>query len=413
MKYMITIIAVILSLFIIADNLIVIVPDGLATDAYSLMRKISSNPRRDIAFDRVKDFFMYETTADNTYITDSAASGTAIFTGVKTINNVVGQDNTAIPGKKDGKNVENIIEFCKKHNILTGVISNTRITHATPACTYGHMNDRYYEWELGDQLSRAGIDIVMGGGSGNLLTVNETCPITGYKGKRKDGITALKNAIDNGYTFIKDREEMDCVDINDEKILGIFSFSHMSYEWDKPETEPTLTEMSQKAIEFLHNKSVNTGKDFFIMIEAGRIDHAAHEIDTDRYMWEVFEYEKLSNFIMDYCDSTQTTLLIIPDHATANPIFAGTKDSNGHHIYDSRFIENDFTYPDKDAYSKLMERIDVSWTLPLGNPKDDDYRGEHTGSDLLGLMYGKHSDAIRGFIGNDDFFEAMKEILEQ
>lgn len=413
MKYTVTVIVIIASLFIIADNLIVVVPDGLATDAYSLIRKISSDPRRDIAFDRVKDFFMYETTADKTYITDSAASGTALFSGVKTNNNVVGQDNTAVPGEKDGKDVENIIEFCKKHNILTGVISNTRITHATPACTYGHMNDRYYEWELGDQLSNKGIDIVMGGGSKNMLTVDEICPITGYNGKRKDGITALQNMIGNGYTFIHDKDGLESVDINTDKILGVFSYSHMSYEWDKPETEPTLTDMTEKAIKFLHNKSCKTGKDFFIMIEAGRIDHAAHEINTDKYMWEVFEYEQVSNFLMDYCDSTRTTLLIIPDHATANPIFIGTKDSSGHYIYDAAFIENDFSYPDKDAYMELMENIDIGWTLPLGTPKDDDYRGEHTGSDLLGLMYGKHSNAIRGFVGNDDFFEAMKEILKK
>ncbi len=413
MKYIIFVLTIVIAVSVFAANLIVIVPDGFTFDGYSLLRKISSDPRRSIAFDRVKHVFVYETTTDNTYITDSAASGTAMFTGQKTNTDVIGQDKSAEPREKDGKNIPNIIEFVKSNNMLSGIVTNTRVTHATPACTYGHVNDRYYEWELGDQLSRKGIDIVLGGGTGNMLTIDEICPLTGNKGKRKDGIKALSNMINGGYTFISDREELNTLDLNTEKVLGLFSYSHMNYEWEKPETEPTLYEMGKKSIEYLHNKSKKENKDFFLMIEAGRIDHAAHEISTEKYMWEIFEYEKLSDFVMDYCDSTETTLLIIPDHATANPIFTGSKDSLGFYVYDSYFVENEFVYPDKEAFKELIKHIDVHWTTSNGETEDAGYRGEHTGSDVLGLMYGKYSYMLNGFLSNTDFFESMKRILKK
>ncbi len=146
------------------ENLIVIITDGMSFDALSIIRKLKTDPRGEISFDRFSQIFYCETSADKTYITDSAASATAIFTGYKTNNGVLGMDNTTIFNKKDGMKQENIIEFCHKNNYLTGIITNTRITHATPAGTYAHINSRNKEYDIALQLLQSNIDLIMGGG---------------------------------------------------------------------------------------------------------------------------------------------------------------------------------------------------------------------------------------------------------
>lgn len=394
-----------------ADNLIIVVPDGMSFDGYSFIRKFSPDPRRETAFDKITNIFVYETTAENTYITDSAASGTAMFTGSKTNNDAIGQDKTAEIGKKDGKKLKNIIEYAHDKKMLTGVLTNVRITHATPACMFAHVNNRSWEWTIAEQLAKADIDIIMGGGSTNFLTVDEIDPFSGKNGRRKDGISLFKTFEKKGYTFLKNNEELQVMDMKSKRVLGLFNPSHMAYEWDRPASEPSLYDMSAKAIEFLHSNAKEQKKDFVIMIESGRIDHAAHEANTELYLWELLELEKLIAMLTYYCDSTEATLVIIPDHATANPVIAGTRDGDDALVYESEFIKNEAHYPDKESFKPLLDNIIVNWTIVDNKDNKFGYYAEHTGSDILGLAYGKHAGKFKGFISNTDIFTLMKEIM--
>lgn len=394
-----------------ADNLIILVPDGMSFDAFSFIRKFSPDPRRTTAFDRINDIFVYENTAESTYITDSAASGTAMFTGGKTNNDVIGQDKTAVYKEKDGKRLKNLIEYAHDKKMLTGVLTNVRVTHATPACMYAHINNRGYEWTIAEQLADADIDLIMGGGSTNFLTKEETDPFSGLNGRRTDGKSLFKTFEKKGYAFIKNAEELSAMDMKSKRILGLFNPSHMEYEWERSENEPSLSDMSEKAIEFLHRKSKEQKRDFVIMIESGKIDHAAHEASTEKYLFELFELEKTVALLTDYCDSTDATLVIIPDHATANPVIAGTRDGDNILVYESEFIKNDAQYPDKESFKTLLENIIVNWTIVDNTDNKFGYYAEHTGSDILGLAYGKHAGRFKGFISNTDIFTLLKEIM--
>jgi alkaline phosphatase len=51
----------------------------------------------------------------------------------------------------------------------------------------------------------------------------------------------------------------------------------MAYEIDRDsKKEPSLSEMSKKALDILYESSKNKEKGFFLMIEGSRIDMAAH-----------------------------------------------------------------------------------------------------------------------------------------
>ncbi|MEO0289375.1 MAG: alkaline phosphatase [candidate division WOR-3 bacterium] len=381
--------------FIFSENLIVIITDGMTFDCLSIIRKISENPQKEISFDRFSQIFYCETTADKTYITDSAAAGTAIFTGTKTENGIIGLNSNKV-------DVENIVEFCEKNSILTGIITNTRVTHATPASTYAHTDNRNKEYEIAYQLSKKNIDIVMGGGTKYFKKEN-----------RFDKIDLLKEFQKKGYLVIKNKTGLK--KFTDKKVIALFSDSHLDYEIQKDTTEqPTLTEMVEYGLKYLDEKSKKEKKDFFLMIESGRIDHTSHYTLFKELYFELFETEKMVKIVLDFALKTNTTVLLVSDHSTANPVFVGTFTDSTLHTMDSYFVKN-FESSTKENLIKSLDSFKVKFTdiseLP-GEKEEISYAGDHTGSDVLGFFYSRNFKLEKIFYRNDQIFDLMKKILK-
>ncbi|MEO0234745.1 MAG: alkaline phosphatase [candidate division WOR-3 bacterium] len=381
--------------FIFSENLIVIITDGMTFDCLSIIRKISENPQKEISFDRFSQIFYCETTADKTYITDSAAAGTAIFTGTKTENGIIGLNSYKME-------VENIVEFCEKNSLLTGIITNTRVTHATPASTYAHIDNRNKEYEIAYQLSRKNIDIVIGGGIKYFKKEN-----------RLDKIDLLKEFQKKGYLVIKDKTGLK--NVPDKKVIALFSDSHLDYEIQKDTTEqPTLTEMVEYGLKYLEEKSKRAKTDFFLMIESGRIDHASHYTLFSELYFELLETEKMIKTVLDFASKTNTTVLLVSDHSTANPVFVGTFTDSILNTMDSYFVNN-FDTSTKENLVKSLDSFKVKFTdiseLP-GEKEESSYRGDHTGSDVLGFFYSKNFKLEKIFYRNDQLFDLMKKILK-
>ncbi len=379
---------------VLGENVIVIITDGMNFDCLSIVRKISQNPLKNISFDNFSQIFYCETTADNTYITDSAAAGTAIFTGCKTENGFIGID-------KNKKNVENIIEFCKKKSFLTGVITNTRVTHATPASTYSHVDERNKEYDIALQLSEKDIDLVMGGGLKYFLKEN-----------RYDKKDLLEEFTKKGYKVIKEKKGLK--ENTDKKVIALFSNSHLSYEFEKDTTEqPTLTEMVDYGLNYLYERSKKMNKEFFLMIESGRIDHASHYTAFKELIFELLETEKMVKRVLDFASKTNTTVLLVSDHATANPVFVGTFTDSLLHTMDSYFIKNVDT-SSKENLLKTLDSFKIKFTDISefsGTKEESSYKGDHTGSDVLGFFYSKKFRIEKIFYKNYELFEIMKKSL--
>lgn len=380
--------------FLISENLIVIITDGMNFDCLSIIRRISENPLKEISFDRFSQIFYCETTADKTYITDSAAAGTAIFTGTKTENGTIGLNSNKM-------DVENVIEFCEKNSLLTGIITNTRVTHATPASTYAHVDNRNKEYEIAYQLSKKNIDIIMGGG----IKYFE-------KGNRFDKIDLLKEFEKKGYLVISNKTGLK--KNTDKKVIALFSNSHLDYELQKDTTEqPTLTQMVEYGLNYLEKKSKKEKKDFFLMIESGRIDHTSHYTLFNELYFELLETEKMVKTVLDFASETNTTVILLSDHSTANPVFVGTFTDSMLHTMDSYFIKN-FDSSTKDNVLKTLDSFKVKFTEISefsGEKEESSYRGDHTGSDVLGFFYSRNFKLEKIFYRNDQIFDLMKKIL--
>ncbi len=205
----------------------------------------------------------------------------------------------------DGKTLKTILEMAKEKGKATGLVTTSRITDATPAAFATHAEHRSDEMGIAHQLVKSDVNILFGGGKDFFVPESE-------KGKRKDEKKLLNEAKQNRYVIAETAEEMKKV--QGEKILGIFNQGYMNFEIDrKGSTEPSLAEMTAKAIGVLSKKE----QGFFLMVEGGRIDHAAHYYDIGSVIFDTLAFDEAVKVAYDFQKGNPDTLLIITsDHET-------------------------------------------------------------------------------------------------
>ncbi len=317
-----------------AKNVIMIIGDGMGPEQVGLLLSYARQAphtvirERRTAFDRmmgeggVMGFSL--TYPDKAVVVDSAASGTQMATGQFAGSEMIGAD-------KDGNPVETVLEKAIKTGRSTGLISDTRLTHATPAAFASHQPHRGLENEIAVDMLNTGPDVMLSGGlrhwipqeandkeSAEYKALEQmTQGSVKLKSKRKDSRNLLKEAQEKGYALAFNRSQMEAAQ---GKLLGLFAYSALpdgikvTHSQDSPDrTIPTLKEMSAKAIEVLSKND----KGFFLMIEAGMIDWAAHCNDTGLMLHEMLRLNETIEYVLDWAENRDDTLIIVTaDHTT-------------------------------------------------------------------------------------------------
>jgi alkaline phosphatase len=285
-----------------AKNIILMIGDGMGPSHVHIAwlyatRQLGKNLVMTEVMDNGRTAYMVNDTADST-VTESAAAAVQMATGVKVFAKSVGIG-------PDGKVLKTILEMAKEKGKATGLVTTSGITDATPAGFVAHVAHRSEEEKIADQLVKSDVNILFGGREEFFLPQSE-------KGRRKDGRNLLNDARENGYLVVETAEEMKKTD--GKKILGLFNQSNMLFEIDRRgSTEPSLAEMTMKALEIL---SRNKGG-FFLMVEAGRIDHAAHHQDIAGVISDTLAFDEAIKVVYEFQKSHPDTLLIITaDHET-------------------------------------------------------------------------------------------------
>lgn len=220
----------------------------------------------------------YITTSSTERTTDSAAAATALATGYKTNNGVVGKD-------RYGNNVENLTEYSSNRGLKTGIVVTQIINHATPAGFSVHNIDRNNYSEIALAQVQSGIDLLLGGGR---------TQFSAYEAEMQE----------NGYTWINSFTDMSSVD-NDKKIIGTFSDSVIG-------TKVSLSEMTEEALSRLENDN-----GFFLMVEGSCIDTYSHDSNMSAMLTEMIGFDDAVGVAMQYVDQHPDTLLIVTaDHET-------------------------------------------------------------------------------------------------
>lgn len=274
----------------------------------------------------------------NSMITDSAAAATTLATGVKTKNGYIGMG-------PDDQDLLTVSEAAMQSGKRVGLVTTTRVSHATPAAFSALQNDRDEENAIAEQQLKSGVDLLLGGGARHYLPRN----IAGSK--RKDDRDLVSEAWNKGYHVVRTRHEL--LEAKGDKLLGLFNMDHLSYQVDHPkDTEPSLAEMTSKALQVLDRNP----KGFFLMVEGGKIDHALHSNDGAAAIGELLAFDDAIAKAWEYQKQHPDTLLVVTsDH-----------DTGGFTVIGQQKPENprSIRYPGPDGL-KVLSRVERSFDSML------------------------------------------------
>ena len=291
-----------LSLAAQAKNIILMIGDGMGPAHVGVAwlyatRELGKDLVMTEVMNNGQTAYMVNDTADST-VTESAAAAVQMATGVKVLAKSIGVG-------PDGRILKTILEMAKEKGKATGLVTTSGITDATPAGFVAHVEKRSEEEKIAEQLIKSDVNILFGGRKVFFLPEAE-------KGKRKDGRNLVTEARENGYLVVETGDGMKKAD--GKKILGLYNRENMLYEIDRKDSdEPSLAEMTVKALDLL-SKNENG---FFLMVEAGRIDHAAHHHDIAAVISDLLAFDDAVKVAYNFQKSNADTLLVITaDHET-------------------------------------------------------------------------------------------------
>lgn len=341
-----------------AKNVILFVGDGMGVSTLTAARILegqnagNSGEEGYLSFEKFNHTALVKTYNVDAQTPDSAGTMTAMMSGLKTDVGVIGVDEDVERGDCStvaGNEVVTALELAEIKGLSTGIISTARITHATPAATYAKSADRNWEdisdmeqedidqgcKDIADQLINFednleekfvgvdvdGIEVVMGGGRRHFLpkdeAFNSADAVSSVEGDRIDNrdLTAEWQAKYENGSYVFDQSGFDAIEADTtERVLGLFNESHMQYEADRVNDvagEPSLTEMTAKAIDILDNND----KGFFLMVESGRIDHGHHAGSAYNALTDTIEFAKAVQAAVDSTNPEETLILVTADHS--------------------------------------------------------------------------------------------------
>lgn len=222
-------------------------------------------------------------------ITDSAAGATAMATGQKTYNGAISMNL-----KQDS--LKTILEYAEEADWLTGILTTATVTHATPACFYGHEPTRAkVNRKLAAQFMQKDIEVLMGGG-------------WAYFKKGLNGRDHIEEAKNKGYFVTDDLNKIG--DYTPQKLLCLISEELPPRLKKRGDFLPKAT---AKAIEILNYKK----KSFFMMVEGAQIDWGGHNKDSDYIVEEMLDFDEAVKIALDFAEKDEHTLVLVTaDHET-------------------------------------------------------------------------------------------------
>jgi alkaline phosphatase len=358
-----------------------------------------------------------KTSGKPTYVTDSAASGTAWATGVKSYNGAIGVDIKETAH-------ETLLEKAKAAGLGTGNVSTAELQDATPAVQIAHVTQRKCygpeatskmcqsnalenggKGSISEQLLNARADVTLGGGAKSFTE-------TAKGGEWKDK-TLREQAEARGFKIVGNLNDLQSVKQADDKapLLGLFADGNMPVRWEGPKAShhgnvekepvvckpnskrgpetPTLAQMTAKAIELLRTNE----KGFFLQVEGASIDKQDHASNPCGQIGETVDLDEAVQEALKFARENGNTLVIVTaDHAHASQIIDAEAKAPG-------------------LTEALMTKDGAVMAVSYGNSDDEDDQG-HTGAQLRVAAYGPRAANVTGLTDQTDLFYTIRDALE-
>lgn len=309
-------------------NVILLIGDGMGPQQMGLLelwarRASTSDVVGDTAIDRLANegvVGLSMTDPVDGLVVDSACSATQLATGRPALGEVIGLDGV-------GERVPTILEMAEERGLSTGLVSDTRLTHATPAAFAAHVAHRSMENEIAVQMIASGAEVMLSGGARHFVGAIDTAARVdelgipfGLSSRRDDERDPIAEAVEAGYALAFDRDQLDAAVAAGGPVLGLFAASGMmdGIQWhrtrgDVVRTEPTLREMTEAALTVLEQDEDG----FFLMVEGGQIDWACHDNDAGRTLHEMRKFDDAIAGVLEWAGGRDDTLVVLTaDHET-------------------------------------------------------------------------------------------------
>ena len=432
-------------------NVILLYADGAAATQFEFAR-YTSRALRNAPF-AVTDTVLKQGTLGlltthphEAFATDSAATASAMSTGVKT---TIG----AIAVGPDGKPVRNAVEVAKAQGKRIGLVTTAEIWDASPAAFAAHAKSRRDAASIVDQYLALEPDVLLGGGADFFL------PKGVPGGKRTDGRDVIAAFRAKGYAVARTPAELSGA--RAPRLLGLFADESMDHEIDRsPSSEPSFADMTRAALRVL---SANSPQGFFLFVENENPDTAGHRNDAASVMRDLWAFDDGVQAALEFQGQNPDTLVIVTgdhetgglsttyalkdlsDTSTRNRFYAGTAQLQmltritmslekaaetlgkkpmadaldkllaAHFpgfrldadlreaILKQQLLERNFTSPTQNALGRMVSRqTGVYWGT-----------AGHTTEPILVGALGPGAERFKGYLDNTDFARILHGLLER
>jgi alkaline phosphatase len=466
-----------------ARNVILFVGDGMSLTTVAAarilegQRKGASGEENRLAWENFPATALSKTYNTDSQTPDSAGTMSAMATGVKTRAGVLSIGQEARLGDCAaalGTPMLTLWELAASTGLATGVVTTTRVTHATPGAAFTHSAHR--NWENDVALARAGdrahgcvdiarqlvespygngLDVLMGGGRASFMPEAQSDPEYPHQhGLRKDGrdlIAQWRQRHPRG-SYAWNARQLAAAPAG-EPLLALFEPNHMRYEHERAQDvagEPSLADMTRAAIAHLQGNR----NGYVLLVEGGRIDHAHHNGNAYRALTDTIALSDAVRAADEMTSADDTLILVTADHAhtlsfsgypvRGNPILGKVRGSTGEDDADGAYARDllglpltTLNYANGPGYSGASDAQpagakryphDVRTNKPAtGRPDltavdtgDPDYMQEaiaplaqesHGGEDVGIWARGPGSSAVRGSVEQNTIFHFMLQAM--
>ncbi|XP_069598952.1 alkaline phosphatase, tissue-nonspecific isozyme [Ranitomeya imitator] len=331
----------------VAKNVIMFLGDGMGVSTVTATRilkgQVAGKPGEEtvLEMDKFPHVALAKTYNTNAQVPDSAGTATAFLCGVKANVFTVGVSAAAVRGlcnSTEGNQVTSILRWAKDAGKSVGLVTTTKVIHATPSAAYAHCVSR--DWYSDNEMPREAvedgckdiawqlvsnvpdIEVIMGGGRKYMYPKNT--PDVEYPSDEKANGTRLdalnltkvwreKKPSDKAAHYVWTREQLMALRPQDvDYLLGLFEPADLAYELDRnTTTDPSLPEMVRVAISILQKNP----QGFFLLVEGGRIDHGHHEGKAKHALQEAMQMDIAIGLAGDMTTTDDTLTVVTADHS--------------------------------------------------------------------------------------------------
>lgn len=328
-------------------NVVLMIGDGMGVGQLEIARLLQYGKEGSLFMESLPHVALMRTNSNDQFVTDSAAAGTALATGIKTNNGMIG-----LPPTKE--KVVSILDTFQQAGKKVGIITTSSVTDATPASFVGNTENRWDgQPDIARQMLEKKLDVILGGGA------------TFFSPEQQNNTQLVDRFKKEGYTYVNKKQALTKAE-QATRLIGLFHPTYMSFKIDKQHlknNEPSLMEMTDAGLTVLSK----TNNGFFLMVEGGRIDHAAHSGDVTSVWKETIEFDETVKKVVRWAEARQDTLVVVlADHETmgmavSEPInFKGLQSVNASAAYmANEFRKNNQTANVKTIFKKYAN-IDLT-----------------------------------------------------